>query len=138
MIYKLSQLPGGPRRMHRYDPLEAPDPGDWLALREQARIDLALDYHRRANISLPNPTLHATVHAIVELQIALGDPIPAHRTALRLMDEGLDRHEAIHAIGSLLTKFMLDLTDAPESADPNAPYYAALEELTAQHWRRSR
>lgn len=126
--------------MQRYDPLKAPDLEEWLALGEQARIERARDYHRRKGIHLPNATLHATAHAIVENQIALGDETPAHRTAQRLMDEGLDRHEAIHAVGmDRLMEFIYDLMRAPASGnDPNAPYFAALERLTAEEWRRSR
>ena len=125
--------------MQRYDPLKAPDPEEWLALGEQERIELARDYHRREGIRLPNATLHATAHAIVESQIALGDETLARRTARRLMDEGLDRHEAIHAVGMVLMEFIYDLMKAPASGnDPNAPYFAALERLTAEEWRKSR
>jgi len=121
--------------MQRYDPLAAPDPEQWLALDEQERIDLVQDYHRRARIGVPNATLHAKLHAIVETQIALGDKTPARRTAQRLMNEGLDRHEAIHAIGSVLAGFIYDLMMVRESdTDPNAPYFAALERLTAKDW----
>jgi hypothetical protein len=125
--------------MQRYDPLKAPDPQEWLALDEQERIAFAREYHRRARIRVPNETAHATAHAVVESQIAHGDETPARRTAARLMNEGLDRHEAVHAIGMVLFEFMFDLMNAPESpADPNAPYFAALERLTAEEWRRSR
>ncbi len=126
--------------MQRYDPLQAPDPEEWLALDEQERIALARDYHRRARIRLPNAAAHATAHAIVETQIALADETPARRTAQRLMEEGLDRHEAIHAIGMVLFEFIYDLLRAPPSgsdSDPNAPYFAALDRLTAEDWRRS-
>jgi hypothetical protein len=123
--------------MQRYDPLEAPDAEEWLALDEQERIDLVLNYHRKARIRLPNAKVHAIVHAMVETQIALEDETPARRTAQRLMDEGLDRHEAIHAIGWVLIEFMSDLMDEPESrAEPNAPYFAALDRLTVEDWRR--
>jgi hypothetical protein len=123
--------------MQRYDPLEAPDAEEWLALDEQERIDLVLNYHRKARIRLPNAKVHAIVHAMVETQIALEDETPARRTAQRLMDEGLDRHEAIHAIGWVLIEFMSDLMDEPESrAEPNTPYFAALERLTVEDWRR--
>ena len=123
--------------MQRYDPLEAPDAEEWLALDEQERIDLVLNYHRKARIRLPNAKVHAIVHAMVETQIALEDETPARRTAQRLMDEGLDRHEAIHAIGWVLIEFMSDLMDEPESrAEPNALYFAALERLTVEDWRR--
>ena len=33
-----------------YDPLEAPEPEEWLAIDEPERIRLALDYHRRARV----------------------------------------------------------------------------------------
>jgi hypothetical protein len=124
--------------VQRYDPLEAPDPKEWLELGEQERIDLVRDYHRRARIRLPNEKLHATVHAIVEAQIALGDETPVCRVALRLMGEGLDRHDAIHAIGMVLTEHIYDILKTTKSAqDPNVPYFAALERLTAEDWRRS-
>ena len=124
--------------MQRYNPLEAPDPEQWLALDEQKRIDLVLDYHRRAHIRPPTGKLHARLHAIVETQLALGDKTPARRAALRLVDEGLDRHDAIHAIGMVLIDHTADIAKPMKSGqDPNAPYFAALERLTAEHWRRS-
>ena len=124
--------------MQPYNPLVSPDPEEWLALGEQERIDLARDYHRKAHIRLPNAKVHATVHAIVETQIALGDETPARRTTQRLMDAGLDRHEAIHAIGWVLIQFMSDLMETAQlDTDPNAPYFAALERLTAEDWRQS-
>jgi hypothetical protein len=50
------------------------------------------------------------------------------------MDEGLDRHEAIHAVGQALAEFY-DLLTA--DANPILAYVAALERLTADHWRQS-
>ena len=124
--------------MQHYDPLEAPEPDEWLELDEQERIDLVRDYHRRAGIRLPNEKLHATLLAIVEAQIALGDETPAGRIAQRLIGEGLDRHEAIHAIGMVLTEHIYDVLKTTKSdKDPNAPYFASLERLTAEDWRRS-
>jgi hypothetical protein len=41
---------------------------------------------------------------MVEAQIALGDETPASRIAQRLIGEGLDRHDAIHAIGMVLAE----------------------------------
>jgi hypothetical protein len=72
------------------------------------RIDLVMDYHQRAGIRFPRPKVHAIFHAVVESQIA--DPeLPVRSTVERLMDEGLDRHEAIHAVGSVLAGHMHDL-----------------------------
>jgi len=124
--------------MQQYDPLKAPAPDEWLALDEQERINVVRDYHRRARIQLPDATLHAIVHAIVENQIALGDQLSVRRTTQRLMDEGLDRHDAIHAVGSVLSEFIFEILTAPKlHSVPNAAYFAALEHLTAEGWRRS-
>jgi hypothetical protein len=129
----------GERAVQRYDPLKAPDPEEWLELDEQERIDLVRDYHRRARIRPPKEELHAMIHAVVEAQIALGDETPARRVAQRLIGEGLDRHDAIHAIGMVLAEHLFDvLKTAKPDQDPNAPYYAALERLTAEDWRRLR
>ena len=57
-----------------------------------------LHYHRRAGIFPPNEQLHATFHVVVENQIALGDELPVRRAVDRLMAEGLDRHQAVHAV----------------------------------------
>jgi hypothetical protein len=125
----------------KYDPLKPPDPEEWLSLDEGERLLLVEDYHRRARVRLPNIKVHAAMHAVVETQIALGDEIPGPRTARRLLDEGLDRHEAIHAIASVLAGHMFDLTRTPQpvpDADPNPTYFAALEELTAESWRQNR
>jgi len=85
---------------------------------------------------VPNVAVHAAMHAIVETLIALGDEAPARRTAQPLMDEGLDRHEAIHAIGSVLVEFMTDLMKARKSGrNPSVAYFAALERLTAEGCR---
>jgi hypothetical protein len=88
--------------------------------------------------------LHAVIHAIVENQIAAGDELPVRRKMLQLMDEGLDRHEAIHAIGSVLAVHINELmrkTVANEQSksddDVNAPYFSELEQLTAESWLRS-
>jgi len=121
-----------------YHPLVAPDPDEWLALEEEERIELVMDFHRRARIRLPNAKAHAAAHAAVENQIAEGDALPVRRTLERLMDEGLDRHDAVHAIGMTLMCHINDLLKAGDvEGDPNLPYFAELERLTADAWRRS-
>jgi thioesterase domain-containing protein len=118
----------------RYDPLQPPDPKRWLALDEAERIALAEKYHRQAGIKLPN----VKVHAIVENQVALGDEIPVRRTLERLQREGLDRHDAIHAVAWVLVQHFHDaLNEALPPGDPHAAYYAELEKLTAEKWLHS-
>jgi hypothetical protein len=122
-----------------YDPDVAPDPAAWLALDEGERVYLVRAYHKRAGIRGPKASVHATIHAVVENQAALGDELPVRRTIERLMTEGLDRHEAIHAIGSVLIGRLFELAK-DESADTEfsqAAYNAEIERLTAESWRAS-
>ena len=124
--------------MEEYDPLVAPDPDAWLAVDEQERIELVEAYHLDEGVELPNPKVHAILHVVVENQIAEGDALPVRRTAERLMAEGLDRHDALHAIGLVLIEHMSDLMqDDGATGDPNPAYFAELERLTAAAWRRS-
>ena len=133
--------------IQEYDALVEPDPDDWLATDEQSRIDVIESYHRREGIAVERATLHATMHAVVENQIAEGDQLPVRRILLRLMAEGLDRHEAIHAIAAVLAGHINELMRTPalqtrlaerQSDDElNAGYFSELEKLTAEGWLRS-
>lgn len=119
----------------RYDPDAAPDPEEWLALDETQRIELVSAYHRRLSAKLPNDHLHAAIHAIVENQLAQEFGLTKDALA-RLRAEGLDRHEAIHAIGSVLMGHVYNLLQGDaKPPDPNAPYLQALQRLTASGWR---
>jgi hypothetical protein len=83
--------------VNRYDPDNAPDTAEWLALEELTRIELVEEHHRLACTKLPNLKAHAVFHAIVENQVAENlDPVV--RAMTRLTAEGLNRHEAVHAI----------------------------------------
>jgi len=87
---------------------------------------------------MPNVRMHAMFHVVAENQIALGDEIPAERTLARLMREGLSRHDAVHAIGSVVASHLFNLIKhGPTSKDSNADYYRQLEELTAEGWLNS-
>jgi len=123
--------------MKQYDPAKGPDPDEWLAMDEVERILLVERYHRRAHVRLPNHKVHAAIHAVVETQIAEGDEVPAKETLARLMAEGLDRHDAVHAIGSVLAEHMHRIATDPKSAgDVNAHYFGDLKTLTAAKWRK--
>lgn len=124
--------------MDRYDAEMAPDPRGWLRLDEGERFVLVEEYHRDARIPLPRKArrLHAAMHAVVENQVALNDE-PVVRALGRLMREGLSRHDAVHAIGSLVAEQIYDtlkVQDTPEVS--NARYHAAIERLTAAGWRK--
>lgn len=121
--------------MNQYDPEDAPDPQEWLALDEGERALLVENYHRDARVELPKRarSMHAMIHTVVENQLALDDQAIVRGTLERLMKDGLARHEAVHAIGSVLIEYVYDLLhEKMPSSDGHAPYYAALEQLTAE------
>jgi hypothetical protein len=124
--------------MEAYNPECMPEPASWLELDEQERIVLVETYHRVARIKLPNVTAHAALHAIVENQIALNlDPVV--RAMHRLGKEGLTRHDAVHAIGSVVAEHLFDILKTNQNDDAaalQARYYAAVERLSAASRRR--
>jgi len=117
-----------------YDPAVAPDAADWLTLDEQERLYFVEAYHRRAGILLPTPTGHAAWHVAVENQIAADDPPATQRALTRLIAEGLDRHQAIHAIAWVLTD-LLQQSLAASTDFSNVAYEVALDALTESVWR---
>ena len=124
--------------MEAYNPERGPEPESWLELDEQERILLIETWHRVARIKLPNLTAHAALHVIVENQIAL-DLEPVVRAMDRLRKQGLTRHDAIHAIGSVVAENLFGILKADQNDDAaasQARYYAAVERLTAVSWRR--
>jgi hypothetical protein len=101
-------------------------------------IDPLDDLNRGVSRSAACVRLVKSAETKLKAQIALKQETPVGRIAQRLIGEGLDRHNAIHAIGMVLAEHMYDVLKTTKSdKDPNAPYFAALERLTAEDWRRS-
>jgi len=127
--------------MNTYDPLQAPNPQDWQALDEEEQLDLVRQYHQAEN-ALPdeaNAELHAVCHVTIENQVALGDETPVADTLNRLMEEGLDRHDAIHAIAGVFMEHLMEQKKARQqgrapSGDFTDEYFEAVKDLTAQEW----
>ncbi len=120
----------------RYEADEQPHSEVWLELDESERIDAVMDYHRRTRVKLENPELHATARVVVENQVALGEATSVSATLDRLMDEGLDRHEAIHVIASNLMSIVYNVAHETDGdSDINAKYGRELGKLTATGWR---
>ncbi len=116
-----------------YDPQIEPEREDWITLDDSERIDIIVQYHKLHSIRLPNLNIHAAIHLIVENQVSLGDEIPVKRTVDRLVSEGLERHDAIHAVGQVLIEHMYAIVN--DQAEANevdlSQYNADLDELTA-------
>lgn len=124
--------------MNRYDPNSPPDPTEWLELDEQERIVLIERFHRKVHGNAESRKTHSIVHAIVETQLAMSDPASAREALARLTGEGLDRHEAIHAMGSILAEHMFEaLRGSSAEHISNEAYAHALSKLTVTSWRSS-
>jgi hypothetical protein len=123
--------------MASYDPDRDPDPSEWLLLDESERMEEVLAWHRRHGIEAPNLQLHARFHVIVETQLAEDEP-DVLDTLDRLIDEGLDRHEAIHAIGFVAAQHAYHTIRRAPVGDPRELYLADVRRLTAQKWKKMR
>lgn len=124
--------------MTSYDPSIAPEPQAWLALDEHERFFLIEVFHRKQRSRPPNLRAHAVFHAIVENQLAEGVESVV-RAMRRLTAGGLTRHDALHAIASVLAEEMQGLLADGVDVPPEvvqSRYDAALEKLTAAQRRR--
>ena len=132
--------------MEVYDPSRPPDPEQWLALTESERLELVQEFHADASQELEDHdpeealsrnTLHAIIHVVVETQLAQRiDPV--RQTLTRLMNEGLGRHDAIHAIGGELAGYLFDALRGGTEATAEKfadLYYEPLRKLTPIAWR---
>lgn len=123
--------------MNEYDPSIAIDPEAWLAIPEDERIELIREYHERSG-ELPEESsleMHAGIHTVVENQLAMKlEPVP--ETVEKLMRQGLDRHEAIHAVGAVLSGEIWEAQRKGETTWNAGKYRRRLEKLTAKRWRK--
>jgi hypothetical protein len=118
----------------KYDPDIAPDPARWLDSDDETRARAVREYHKQAREPVgQSPNLHAAIHAVVENQLAEGHAA-ATATLSRLISEGLDRHDAIHAIGAIVAAEMFDMIKPQATHDPEQ-YAPKLRALTAARWR---
>ena len=123
--------------MEDYNPRYAPNPAEWLAIQESERIDMVIFFHDGVEEALPEDgkTLHSLVHVVVENQIALGVE-PVGNAIARLSRQGLSRHEAIHAVGAILSEDIYDLMKNGQEAINQTRYRRRLEKLTAKRWKK--
>ena len=125
--------------MEKYQPSRCPNIQEWLALDESERVFLVREYHEETNAPIPEDamSLHASIHVIVENQIAM-EHVPVPATIDRLIRQGLDRHEAIHAVGAVVSGNIYDLTAGNETSWDQNQYRRKLEKLTAKRWRKGK
>lgn len=108
---------------------------EWLDIDEGERIALVADYHRRKRLPVGETARgHATIHVVVENQLAMGAPAETRATLSRLRAAGVSRHEAVHAIGSVIAEHMHALLQGKGKHDP-ARFDADLRALKARDWK---
>lgn len=96
------------------DPLPAEE---WLLLEEGERIQLVIEGHQRVNAKMgQNETAHATIHVIVETQLA-EKYAPAVRAFDRFRAAGVNRHNTVHALASVVTRHMIVMMERHEPFD---------------------
>ena len=115
------------------DPAVGPDPSQWLEAGERERLEAVRQYHGRAKDLAGGPETHAGVHCAVETQLAEGH-VAARAALERLLRDGLDRHDAVHAIGSVVAAEIFEVLRSKRPHDPKA-YARKLDALTASKWR---
>jgi hypothetical protein len=121
--------------MDKYTPDKAVDSENWLALDEAIRIELVHDFHSELDLEMAVEalSLHTTIHVLVENQLAMGvELIP--ETIAKLTRQGLNRHEAIHAIGALISEDIFDVINGNAEEFSQKKYRRKLEKITAKRW----
>jgi len=72
--------------------------------------------------------LHLAVHVVVETQLAEGSPSQVQETLDRLIERGLERHEAVHAIGEVAAEEVVACLSTGERYD-EVRYVSRLRDL---------
>ena len=124
--------------MEEYNPLVEHDKEQWLALDDYERLDLVASYVENHEVDLEEQARqgHTTIHVIVENQIAENIE-PTCETYSRLMRQGLDRHETLHAIGAVIIEDVADMLN-DKTDKPFVRYKHRLRKLTAKRWRKGK
>ncbi|HTJ41542.1 MAG TPA: antitoxin Xre/MbcA/ParS toxin-binding domain-containing protein [Kofleriaceae bacterium] len=118
-----------------YDADHAPDPAAWLSAEELVR-ELAIGAHHdglASHAPTPDRELHVSMHLIVENQIAGKEPPETAANVARLVADGLTRHDAIHAVASVISDEMRGVVHDGRAFDRDR-VARALAQLRARDW----
>jgi len=124
--------------MKIYHPSQRPSPDEWLELDESLRIDLVQKSHNAAGIEFEEgaENIHSVIHVVVENQLALKvGNVP--ETMAKLARQGLSRHEAVHAIGAVISEDLFDMVKKNQEHDIKK-YRKRLDKLTAKRWSKGK
>jgi hypothetical protein len=117
-----------------FDMSRAPDPAAWLALEEGERIEQVAEAHRRTRSAVGgSESAHAAIHAAVETRLASGDAAVVFAYQ-RFRTAGVDRHNTVHALASVVTDHMMAVLESREGFD-QATADRAFEALDPTAWK---
>lgn len=87
----------------KYDANKEVNAAAWNKLTADQRITAVHAHHEKDKPHPPTKNLivHAALHAVIETQLALGNPVQTKAAYARMRNLGLSRHDAIHALGSV-------------------------------------
>ena len=120
--------------MDTYNPSKNIEPDVWLALDEDERLGLIEEYVQNEEDEIDDSivSIHSMAHCIVENQLAQKEKETEDAYA-RLRRQGLNRHETIHAIASVVFGHINDALGS-EDKDLAIRYKSRLRKLTAKRW----
>src|SRR5688500_17672380 len=95
---------------YKYDASKEINAQSWSKLTDDQRIACVQRHHEQDKPHPPtrNLTIHSALHAVIESQIASGNPVQARAAYSRMLQGGLSRHDAIHALGSALANYIAE------------------------------
>ena len=117
-----------------FDISRSPDPAAWLALDEGERIEQVIEAHRRTRSAMGgSESAHAAIHVAVETRLASDDAavIAAYE---RFRAAGVDRHNTVHALASVVTDHMMAVLESREGFD-QATAHRGFEALDPAAWK---
>ena len=120
----------------KYDALIEPEPELWLELSEDERISLIENYIEKNETNIKKEVLiiHSSIHMFVENQLA--ENFESTKEAYnRLIRQGLNRHDTLHAIGSIVTNDIYNMVKN-ETEFNDITYKNRLRKLTAKKWKK--
>jgi hypothetical protein len=115
-----------------YDPINGPDE-EWFGLTEDEQLhEVKLAHADEPFEDESAETMHCAIHAVVERQIAAGEPSVKAKIE-EFLAAGVDRHEALHAIGWAISETIFDCVHDLKS-HPN--FSDRLSALTLESWQK--
>jgi hypothetical protein len=122
-----------------YNPERQPEAGSWLELPEVERMRMVTTYHMVNREKSGSQKAHAAFHVAVENRIAMGQG-PTVRAMERLCRQGLSRHDAIHAVSSVIANQLFEVSKLPPGQNDSTlqtELNAAIERLDGKSWLAS-